>query len=211
MTLLLLGFMAIVVVGGHSRNVGKTSVIAGLIAALPAYNWTAFKITHFGHAGHARGDVPIHGDEAAWRITQETDRSGKGDTCRYLAAGAKAAVLVETAEDRLQQAMPALQRKFAEAEDVIIESNSILEFIHPDIYVTVLDPATEDFKASARKYLERADAIVLHEGDIARWKEMAQAILAGCRLFRVLPPKYVNDELVRFVADRLKLSAGKPA
>ena len=40
--------MALIVIGGHSRNVGKTSVVAGLIAALPEYNWTAFKITQHG-------------------------------------------------------------------------------------------------------------------------------------------------------------------
>ena len=41
--------MAIVVVGGHSRNIGKTSVVAGLIAALPELRWTAVKITQYGH------------------------------------------------------------------------------------------------------------------------------------------------------------------
>jgi hypothetical protein len=41
--------MAIVVVGGHSRSVGKTSVAAAIIARLPQMRWTAFKITQFGH------------------------------------------------------------------------------------------------------------------------------------------------------------------
>jgi dethiobiotin synthetase len=41
--------MAIVVVGGHTRNIGKTSVVAGLVRALPEMRWTAFKITQFGH------------------------------------------------------------------------------------------------------------------------------------------------------------------
>jgi molybdopterin-guanine dinucleotide biosynthesis protein len=41
--------MAIVVVGGHSRSVGKTSVVANLIARLPERHWTACKITQFGH------------------------------------------------------------------------------------------------------------------------------------------------------------------
>ena len=43
--------MAVVVIGGHSRSVGKTSVVAGLIAALPEYSWHAMKITQFGHGG----------------------------------------------------------------------------------------------------------------------------------------------------------------
>jgi len=41
--------VSLVVVGGHSRNVGKTSVVAGLIAALQELDWTAVKITQYGH------------------------------------------------------------------------------------------------------------------------------------------------------------------
>ena len=39
--------MAVIVVGGHSRSIGKTSVVAGLIARLPEFHWTAFKITQY--------------------------------------------------------------------------------------------------------------------------------------------------------------------
>jgi hypothetical protein len=41
--------MAVVVIGGHSRNIGKTSVVAGLIAAMPEMRWTALKLTQYGH------------------------------------------------------------------------------------------------------------------------------------------------------------------
>ena len=41
--------MALIVIGGHSRSVGKTSVVAGLIAALRELEWTAVKITQYGH------------------------------------------------------------------------------------------------------------------------------------------------------------------
>ena len=36
--------MSVVVVGGNTRNIGKTSVVAGLIAAMPEKLWTAIKI-----------------------------------------------------------------------------------------------------------------------------------------------------------------------
>ena len=41
--------MSLIVIGGHSRSVGKTSVVAGLISALPEFQWTALKITQYGH------------------------------------------------------------------------------------------------------------------------------------------------------------------
>ena len=41
-------------------------------------------------------------------------------------------------------------------ENIIIESNSVMKFIRPDVYLTVLDPGTTDFKASALEFLDRA-------------------------------------------------------
>ena len=52
--------MSLIVIGGHSRSVGKTSVVAGLIAALPEYNWTAMKITQHGHGICSADGEPCH-------------------------------------------------------------------------------------------------------------------------------------------------------
>ncbi len=202
--------MAIVVVGGHSRTVGKTSVVAGLIAALPACNWTAFKITQFGHGrcslnGKPCDCAPV---DRCWAMTEEKDGSGNSDSSRFLVAGAARAFWVRTKQGRLHEALPAIQRKVAEAENVIIESNSILQLINPDLYITVLDPATEDFKSSARRHLERADAVVLHENQSpARWREVEPPMFAASPVFRITPPNYVSDDLVAFTAERLGVGA----
>jgi hypothetical protein len=199
--------VAIVVVGGHSRNVGKTSVVAGLIAALPSYNWTAFKVTQFGHGRCSLNGKPCQCATAdhAWAMTEEKDRSGKSDSSRFLIAGAKRSFWVRTAQGELAQAMPAIHRRLDEAENSIIESNSILKFIQPDLYISVLDPATEDFKSSAQRYLESADAIVLHRSvtSDARWTEVSLNSISDKPIFTITPPPYVNDDLVAFVAARL--------
>ena len=41
--------MAIIVVGGSNRGVGKTTLVCALIAALPEYRWNAVKITTHDH------------------------------------------------------------------------------------------------------------------------------------------------------------------
>src|SRR5512140_2714863 len=140
--------MASVVVGGHSRNIGKTSVAAGLIAGLPELNWTAFKITQFGHGRCSLNGEPCDcaPHDRCWAINEERDTSGKSDSSRFLVAGAKRAFWVRTEQGRLHEAIPGIQRKLADAENAIIESNSILQFLQADLYITVLDPATEDFK-----------------------------------------------------------------
>jgi hypothetical protein len=195
--------MAILVIGGHSRSVGKTSVVAGLIAALPEFRWTALKITQYGH-GICSADgqaCDCATSDHSWAISEEKNSQGDSDTSRFLAAGAARVWWVRTEQGRLAEAMPALREKLAGAENVICESNSVLKFLRPDLYLTVLDPATPDFKSSAREFLDRATAVILHEsksGDSA-WNGVSLKPVAGKPTFRITPPPYVTPEIVSFV------------
>ena len=203
--------MAIIVIGRHSRSVGKTSVVAGLIAALPSHNWTAFKITQFGHGKCSLDGKPCHcaTDDHTWAISEEKDSSASSDSSRFLSAGAKRSFWVRTEQGRLAEAMPAIRRRIAESENAIVESNSILKFIRPDLYITELDPTTEDFKTSAQQLLDRADAIVMHDAADAdanpRWKGISLKPAANRPMFRIHPPQYVTTDIIEFVASRLPL------
>jgi len=201
--------MAIIVIGGHSRSVGKTSVVAGLISALSSYNWTAFKITQFGHGKCSLDGQPCHcaTDDHTWAISEEKDRSGKSDSSRFLLAGAKRAFWVRTQQGRLAEAIPAIKQRLGKSENAILESNSILKFIRPDLYITVLDPTTEDFKPSAQEFLDHADAVILHEVDSQCWHGVSLKPIAGQPRFYIHTPEYVTRELVAFVAAHLQPSA----
>jgi hypothetical protein len=200
--------MALVVIGGHSRNVGKTSVVAGLIAALPEYNWTAFKITQYGHGICSKDGQPCDcvTDDHSWAVSEEKDRNGQSDSSRFLRAGAVRAWWVRTEQGRLAEAMPAIRKKLDGARNAILESNSILKFLRPDLYLTVLDPATADFKKSAQEFLDRADAVILHErqGVALVWRDTSLRPVAGRPIFRVQPPDYITPGIIDFV--RLKLT-----
>jgi hypothetical protein len=200
--------MALLVIGGHSRNVGKTSVVAGLIAALPEYNWTALKITQYGHGVCSMDGEPCHcaTDDHSWAISEELDRAGESDTSRFLAAGAARAWWVRTEQGRLAEAMPTVRDKLANSENAIVESNSIVKFLRPDLYLTVLDPATADFKKSAQEFLDRADAVILHRSEATEmaWREISLKAVARRPMFRISPPPYVTPQIVEFV--RLKLT-----
>ena len=206
--------MALVVIGGHSRSVGKTSVVAGLISALPEFEWTAAKITQYGHGIYsANGEACdcATGDHS-WAITEERDRSGESDTSRFLLAGAAQVFWVRTEQGRLAEAMPTLRKRLEGARNVILESNSVLKFLRPDLYLTVLNPETADFKNSARQFLDRADAVILHEtpGSPA-WQSVSLKPVAGCPTFRITPPPFVTAEIADFVRSSLtsqKLGAG---
>jgi hypothetical protein len=197
--------MSIIVIGGHSRSVGKTSVVAGLISALREFEWTAIKVTQYGHGVCSANEEACDCATAdrAWAISEERDRSGESDTSRFLLAGASRVLWVRTEQGRLAEAMPSLRQKIAGAGNVIIESNSILKFLRPDLYLTVLDPATADFKNSAREFLDRADAVILHEAEQSAWQAVSLKPVASRPVFRITPPTYVTPEIVEFVRSRI--------
>jgi hypothetical protein len=180
--------------------------VAGLISALPEFEWTAAKITQYGHGiCSANGEACdcATGDHS-WAISEERDRSGESDTSRFLVAGAAKVFWVRTEQGRLAEAMPALRQRLEKARNVIMESNSVLKFLRPDLYLTVLDPATEDFKNSAREFLDRADAVILHESsNVPSWKTVSLKPVADRPMFRIKPPEYVTPEIVDYVRSKL--------
>jgi molybdopterin-guanine dinucleotide biosynthesis protein len=200
--------MAIVVIGGHSRDVGKTSVVASIIERLPQMRWTAFKITQFGHGFCTANGEPCdcQTDEHTVAISEERNRESGTDSARYLASGAARSFWVRTRIGNLATAMPRLRKELAQTENAILESNSVLGFLRPDLYLSVLDPATADFKDSARLFLDRADALLLRAGTeqlIPQWRGVSLRLTEGIPRFPIAPPNYMSDDIIRFVEERL--------
>ena len=69
--------MALIVVGGHTRGIGKTALVVDIVRATPEAGWTAVKITQYGHGvctrhGKACGCAP---GEHTVALDEERDRS----------------------------------------------------------------------------------------------------------------------------------------
>ena len=199
--------MAIVVIGGHSRNVGKTSVVAGLIARLPEFHWTAFKVTQYGHGFCTADGKPCQCQTAdsCVSVSAERERSSGTDSSRFLAAGAARSLWVRTRIGMLADAMPRIREEIGRSENAILESNSILEFLRPDLYLTILDTAVADFKDTARRFLDKASAVLLSSTEPA--EALSSLPLDGKPRFRIPPPSYMSDDLVEFVREHLPVKA----
>src|SRR5712671_1239365 len=160
----------IIVVGGHTRSIGKTQLVCDLIAALPNENWIAGKITQYGHGVCAQNgeNCDCAPDEHACAISWEK-RASETDSGRFLVAGARHSFWLRTKQGFLAEGLPLLRAALLQASEasapepppVIVESNSLLQFLKPSLYFAVVDPAKEDFKDSARAALDRADALVI--------------------------------------------------
>ncbi len=107
---------------------------------------------------------------------------------------------------QLAEAMPRIRKEMALAENVVIESNSILRFLRPDIYLSVLDPGVADFKDSARLYLDLADAVLVPRGEVGRpeWKGVSLKLLRGTPVLAIDPPEYMTGEVVSFLEGRFR-------
>ncbi len=194
----------IVVVGGHSRNIGKTSLVCGIIKALRGRRWTAIKLTQFGSGVCGSGGEPCDcatTPEHPFEITEQTEADAS-DSGRYLAAGAERSYWVRTAVNGLGNAIPAIRAIIAESENVILESNSILQYIRPDKYLAILDFSKEDFKPSSLRYLDRADGFVVIDSgiNVPLWQGVATSLWAKKPQFFVHPPRYASKEVTAFVA-----------
>lgn len=189
----------IVVAGGHSRNVGKTTLVVELIASLPEFAWTALKITGASHGlgtrhGHDRENETA--DAVAYILTEQSEPDST-DTGRFLAAGARRAFWLRTRPGALAQALPAIRGLIRKSPNTIIESNSVLEFLEPDLYLLAADPGQPDWKASALRFLSKAGAFVLAADGDTPW------LPANRPRFRIDTPAG-RAALAGFVRERAK-------
>lgn len=142
----------VIVIGGQCRRTGKTALVEDVIRAFPEWDWLAVKITqHHAEMSDPKG----HSFQA------ESDRSGNSDTSRFLQAGATRSFLLQVRPGRLSDALVELCALVSGAGSVIIESNSILDYLLPVLTIFVLDPKRADFKTSARRNFTAADVFVL--------------------------------------------------
>ena len=153
----------IVAVSGFSSNVGKTTLVCELLRELRG--WEAIKLTrgHYRSCGRDPAgccvsdllrDKPVirSGRQANYRI-------GK-DTGKFWDAGATNVHWVIVKDDQVQEGIN-LALKRVEAEGVIVEGNSFLEYVTPDLTIMCARAQGGTIKSSARRTLHKSDFLYL--------------------------------------------------
>jgi hypothetical protein len=142
--------VAVIVVGGSGRGVGKTALVCGLIAALTEFRWTAVKISTHDH-----GKL-----KPVW---EETTAGTETDTARYLAAGAERALLATAEGDELGAIVRGLVNSKEPPPHLIFESNQVLNYVRPDVCLAVHGGLDKPERKPSFSFVVRnADAMVAH-------------------------------------------------
>lgn len=201
-----------VAIGGFTSEVGKTTLMCDLLRRLPG--WEAIKMTrgHYRSCGkdpqaccvsHLLSDEPVIRSGRA-----ETYAPGK-DTGRYWDAGASNVHWAIVTDEQVGEG---IRRSLARvsAPGVLIEGNSLLDFVDVDFAVMVARSTGGRVKPSARRALRKSSALYLSdegedEGARARfeaWRdEPFYQDLVGAL------PVYTRAELPQLVARLMSLRA----
>lgn len=212
----------LIVVGGHTRSIGKTQLVCDLIAAMPETRFIAGKITQYGHGvcaqnGEHCGCAP---EEHSSAFDWETEAGSGTDSSRFLAAGAARAFWLRTKQGYLAEGLPLLREALAVLSpkdqavplNVLIESNSLLQFLKPALYIAVLDPSKEDFKPTAQSLLDRANVLVLRHQlptTASPWAQISPKLLQDKPAFLQREGESVPGELLRFISGVLARPAAQ--
>jgi molybdopterin-guanine dinucleotide biosynthesis protein len=137
----------IIGVGGACSGAGKTSFICEILQRLEG--WGAIKYTKTPFYSSVTDDVMI------------LSREGK-DTRRFLDSGAAKVVWIQSPYPELPESLSLAIGMLSQVKGILVEGNSAVEAINPDIVIFISGGSPKNRKESAQRILEKAD-IVLYE------------------------------------------------
>ncbi|MEW6584342.1 MAG: hypothetical protein AB1442_01885 [Nitrospirota bacterium] len=144
-------------VGGAYSGVGKTTVICEILREFRG--WGLIKYTKTPLYSSIIEDIEI--------LSQE----GK-DTRRYLDSGAGKVVWIQSPYSELCEMIPLAVDMLSQTKGILVEGNSAVEVMKPDIVIFVGDGERERWKPGAQKIMEMAD-IVIYEKEPPRGRPEA--------------------------------------
>jgi len=198
----------IVAISGFSSNVGKTTLMCEVLERLP--RWEAIKLTrgHYRSCGRDPAGCCVSDmlrDEPVIRSGREANYQAGKDTGRFWDAGAWNVHWVIVKDDQVAQGITeALAR--VEADGVIVEGNSFLEYVKADLTIMCARSEGGKIKPSARRVLSKIDFLYLStlEATAVNAKREFEQFCAGLTLpvdFAGLP--IITHDDIRVLLSRI--------
>ena len=142
-------------IGGSQSNVGKTSLAVSLLKYLTtgSRKWGAMKYT-------GTSSLPSV-------VTDKGILMEKGkDTWQMLKAGASDVVWIKSPRSRLISVLPKALKRLSGLDGLIIEGNSAIEFLKPDIVIFIVGGDKTSWKSATVKFIGKAGIILYEKKDV---------------------------------------------
>lgn len=138
----------IIGIGGSHSKVGKTTLAVALLNKLKG--WGAVKYTKTAIYSSIIEDRDI------LSIKEK-------DTRRFLDSGASSVLWVQSPASGLEEIIPMVIDKLSHLEGMIVEGNTAIEFLRPDIIIFITEKHIMRIKESGKRIMERADIIYYND------------------------------------------------
>ncbi len=139
-------------IGASHSGSGKTTLAASILRYLssssrePGRSWGAIKYTR------TPSPAELVTDPALLALPRK-------DTGRLLSAGASEVLWVRSNRDGLGKALTEAVERLSRCDAVVVEGNSAIEFLNPDIVLFIFGKGRERWKPGSERLASRADII----------------------------------------------------
>jgi molybdopterin-guanine dinucleotide biosynthesis protein len=169
----------IIGIGGGGSGAGKTTIACKILESFRG--WGAIKYTKTSFYASITDDPGI--------LMQE----GK-DTRRFLDSGAEKVLWVQSPFSELGETIPLAVGMLSLLEGIVVEGNSLIEMLEPDI-VIFASGADGEIKSGAKRILLMSDVIIFegklppetpegarkfHRDDVENYLRYIRTVLASC-------------------------------
>lgn len=177
----------LIIIGGSSRNVGKTTLALKLIEKYAATE----KITGLKVTSIRPGEETHHGSHEnpglqSFRIIEETVNSSSKDTARMLSAGADKVYYIETPDSKINVAMEMFLATINTGGPIVCESRSLRSAVIPGLFVLLKHYDKNLIKPDFDLYEKLADITLTIEPDTKNSGTMAERIIWNGARWEVL-------------------------
>ncbi len=157
---------SLLLIGGSSRNVGKTTFVVKLIEKFAReHSIIGLKIKTIYEGDsffHGKDRTPLDSD---YRLIEEFDETSGEDTSKMLRAGAKRAFRLKVKSAAILEAFNAFRDLLTKPCLIVCESNSLRKVVKPAIYLLIKQQSDENMKPSAKELEKYADKIIYTDGE----------------------------------------------
>ncbi len=174
----MLAIPKMVMIGGNSRNSGKTTLACSIITKLAATcEVIGLKVTSI-----RPGEEDFHGNHPEdlnddFSIFEELNPDSSKDTSKMLKAGASHVYYIRVSETHIENALLYFKTRYIKKQIIVCESRSLRRIINPGLFLIMMRiPAVGKTKDIA-EYLIQADKVFHFGKDLVEIEKFTNSLI----------------------------------
>jgi hypothetical protein len=166
-----------VMIGGNSRNTGKTTMACTLINKLSVtHEIIGLKVTSI-----RPGEQGFHGNheeesEMDTYIYEELNSESNKDTSKMLRAGAKRVYYIRLVPDSGEKPILHFLSRYINNQVIVCESRSLRNLVTPGFFLMMMKSPNDGTEKDVSAYISIADKVFYEGNDFVRVNEFASSL-----------------------------------